>query len=53
MKRHGIRRKTVLEYAPMSNGRPGRTVGTVKKSIGRPVEGSEDIRSSQLAKENL
>lgn len=39
MKASGIEWKTVAAYAPMSNGRAERMVGTIKKAVGRLVEG--------------
>lgn len=37
MSKQGIRWHTVLAYAPMSNGKAERMVGTIKRSIGRIV----------------
>lgn len=37
MKKHGVEWRTVLAYAPMSNGRAERMVGTIKRSIGRLI----------------
>lgn len=35
MEKHGAEWRTVLAYAPMSNGRAERMVGTIKRGIGR------------------
>ena len=37
MVQHGINRRTVLAYAPMSNGRAERMVGTVKTAVRKTV----------------
>lgn len=37
MEAHGVKWKTVAEYAPMSNGRAERMVGTVKKAIAKTL----------------
>lgn len=40
MRYHGTEWHTVLAYAPMSNGKTERIVGTMKCSIGRFVKAS-------------
>ena len=40
MVENSIKWKTVLAYAPMSNGRAERMVGTLKSCIGRLCEGN-------------
>ena len=40
MARNGITWKTVLPYAPMSNGRAERMVGTLKRSIRKTIVGA-------------
>lgn len=39
MKERGIMWKVLAAYAPMSNGKAERTVGTMKKAVGGFVEG--------------
>ena len=38
MKKHGIERKTVLAYAPMSNGRAERMIGTLKRAARKQLD---------------
>ena len=46
MARNGINWKTVLAYAPMSNGRAERMVGTLKRAIHRVILGSTPGRTN-------